>query len=353
MSILNFFKFIKEPFPESKHPDYIFAPRNYKRIVKNINVKLREKSGVSFLVGKEGMGKTFFIDLIGKQVSINDIFIKITAKKKNYDVFEDIAGLLNLKKGSADIIAGKLVEYQNKGKNVVLAIDDADNLSVEQIKKVENLFEINSNLRILFSVKSYIKFDKWLSENNIIFLNKTPSAIIRLSRFTYQDTKNFIKSLVKDAKIKVTNNTHFTKPAMYLIAFLSSGRVKNIYELCGLSLKEAYNEQTKIINIFHVLKSLKKSKLTPIKKVMKKTGIIIGAIFVGVLVLYFSVLYSNYLYKQKTLKVRQELEQNLSIKDVLEQERKKINQDPASGENKSNSSDEENSPKKPVANQNQ
>jgi type II secretory pathway predicted ATPase ExeA len=177
MSLEKHFGFINHPFPIEENAKFFYFSKKLRTDFERFLYTLRLESGIFYIIGAHATGRSYFLNALGKHISVNDLFIKLNPKQKGYSLISDICSILNLKEKTLETLNGYLKSVQKTGINVVIAIDSVKDINNEQLKILSELYRINNKIKILLLVEKYTKFYNRLKDNNINNLREKPVYI--------------------------------------------------------------------------------------------------------------------------------------------------------------------------------
>lgn len=255
MSYLEHFHFDKEPFP-THYFNYIYENKKQFKIINEISDSIRFNSGIYTVIGADGIGKTFILKQIQKNLSNNDLVVFISATEKT-DILKVISEQLSLqsKKGNVDDVFQLISKFHKKGQNIILIIDDMQELDKSQIRNLVSLMEVIEYLKVIASGNKQLK--KILKNKNFSVLKEKKVKSYKLSHFSFVSAMGYINSISVDA----LSLSQYRKVIGFIpravISFISNRNTSNINFITSEVIKDAYQnkqDKVKLKNIYNVAK---------------------------------------------------------------------------------------------------
>jgi general secretion pathway protein A len=247
----QFFGFTVKPFELLPDPDFLFPSRSHKRALTYLEYGIRERSGFILLTGEIGSGKTTIIRNLLKQKDEKVIVSKI------HNTRVDTGQLLALINedfglpvdGSDKIILLRdlndfLIRQYAVGKQPVLVIDEAQNLSedhLEEIRLLSNLEDGKAKLLQIILV-GQPELRRTLAAESLIQLRQRISINCQIHPLNRGETELYILHRMERAGNRTA--VAFHEEALELIFRTSRGipRLTNI--LCDYLLLTAFAAQS-------------------------------------------------------------------------------------------------------------
>lgn len=250
----EFYHFKENPFNITSDPDFIFSSQGHTEAFSHLIYGINHRKGIIVITGEIGTGKTTlcrtllnrldvktktalilnpsFSDLQLLQLILKDLGIRPTAKNK----FSLI-----------DTLNEFLILETNKGHNVVIIIDEAQNLKVkqlEQIRLLSNLETAKDKLLQIVLVGQPELLDK-LKLESLRQLNQRVAVRYHLLMLNRKEMEEYIYhrisiALSADAK----NKLKFTEKALDLIFENSKGTPRMVNVLCDRALLAGFALET-------------------------------------------------------------------------------------------------------------
>ncbi|MBW2606259.1 MAG: AAA family ATPase [Deltaproteobacteria bacterium] len=250
----NFFGFREGPFQLVPNPAYLFLSRSHEETMANLNYAIYQGEGFVEITGEVGTGKTTlcraFLEKIEKETEAAYIFNPKLDSMQLLKAINDEFGISSNKNTIKDLIDTLnifLMKKKASGKNVVLIIDEAQNLSnevLEQLRLLSNL-ETNKSKLLQIIMVGQPELKDMLDSNELRQLGQRINVSSHLLPLTAKETIEYIQHRIHIASRKP--GTKFTRLAFYFIYKFSRGIPRLINIVCDRSLLTAYSlDQHKI-----------------------------------------------------------------------------------------------------------
>jgi len=250
----NFFGFREGPFQLVPNPAYLFLSRSHEETMANLNYAIYQGEGFVEITGEVGTGKTTlcraFLEKIENETEAAYIFNPKLDSIQLLKAINDEFGINSDKKtikDLIDILNSFLMKKKASGKNVVLIIDEAQNLSdevLEQLRLLSNL-ETNQSKLLQIIMVGQPELKDMLDSHELRQLGQRINVSSHLLPLTTKETIEYIQHRIHIASRKP--GTKFTRFAFYFIYKFSRGIPRLINIVCDRSLLTAYSlDQHKI-----------------------------------------------------------------------------------------------------------
>ncbi|MEO7496408.1 MAG: AAA family ATPase [Massilia sp.] len=160
----HYFSLTQAPFSIAPDPRYLFMSERHREALAHLLYGIGSGGGFVLLTGEIGAGKTTvcrcFIEQIPPDCSLAYIFNpKLTVEELLLSICDEFgitlaapgAGAISVK-GYVDAINGYLLASHAQGKNNVLIIDEAQNLSADVLEQLRLLTNLETNERKLLQI---------------------------------------------------------------------------------------------------------------------------------------------------------------------------------------------------------
>ena len=250
----KFFGFREGPFQLVPNPAYLFLSRSHEETMANLNYAIYQGEGFVEITGEVGTGKTTlcraFLEKIENETEAAYIFNPKLDSIQLLKAINDEFGISSNKNTIKDLIDTLnifLMKKKASGKNVVLIIDEAQNLSnevLEQLRLLSNL-ETNQSKLLQIIMVGQPELKDMLDSHELRQLGQRINVSSHLLPLTAKETIEYIQHRIHIASRKP--GTKFTRLAFYFIYKFSRGIPRLINMVCDRSLLTAYSlDQHKI-----------------------------------------------------------------------------------------------------------
>lgn len=296
----KYFGFKERPFQLVPNPAYLFLSRSHEEAMAHLSYAVSQGDGFIAIIGEVGTGKTTlcraFIDSMEASGEIAYIFNpKLSAVELLESVCDEFAIPIRgakTTKALIDLLNRFFLEKKAAGRQVMLIIDEAQNLSrevLEQIRLLSNL-ETDTEKLIQIVLVGQPELDDMLAEKKLRQLSQRISLSCRLAPLTLQETEHYIQHRIRIAARK--NGIAFTASAYRKIHAYSQGIPRRIHIVCDRALLVAYVANREKISgdvVNHaILELTPREGLSRFRKIEKRKTILLGALLglaVGVLLM--------------------------------------------------------------------
>jgi general secretion pathway protein A len=243
------FKLRENPFSLTPDPKYLFLSRQHREALNHLIYGIKEKKGFIVVTGGIGTGKTTLSRalLSGMDPSVETalIFNSYLSDMELLEVINQefriaLTGVERTKRRYIDALNAFLMDNYRAGKNAVVLIDEAQNLSrnvLEQIRMLSNLeTETEKLLQIVLVGQPELR--DLLAQPSLRQLNERISVRYHLDALLEDDVPDYIVH-----RLTVAGNTghlSFADDAFGKIYDFSRGNPRRINILCDRALLIAY-----------------------------------------------------------------------------------------------------------------
>jgi general secretion pathway protein A len=246
---LSFFGMREQPFSITPDPKFLFLTQSHESAREALLYGIRAKKGFLLLTGEVGTGKTTLCrEIINEIEDDSAISVVLNPMLSTLGLLKTIVKDfgLSVQSNSIDDAIESLYVYllslQKQGKNAVLIIDEAQNLSTEALESVRLLSNLETDKEKLIQILliGQPELNETLSHHQLRQLNQRISIRAHLVRLTVHDIDVYIRHRLMIA------GTHgsivFEKSALKAIYKYSAGLPRLINKLCDRVLLAAFVE---------------------------------------------------------------------------------------------------------------
>ena len=256
MNYLDFFHFDNHPFTNDENINYFYPKKNFLKIIDEITKYCRFKSGIFTITGNSGTGKSIILNKILSSLKNNDFIIYTKADEKT-EILKVIAERLNFDSKNISNIVIKLSYIHANGKNVILAIDNAENLSKDELISLNSLIQVLPNLRVILCGQKSLY--KKINLSSISPIKKHIIKNYKLKHFSFITAVKYISFMEKDALALSQYKRVISKPSVFLISLIANRNIENLNIIAEKSLINAFVNQKEKVGIKNVFTTIKEN----------------------------------------------------------------------------------------------
>ena len=253
----KYFGLHQKPFSITPDPAFSFPSASHKDGLSSLRFGIRERMGFIVLTGEVGIGKTFLIRSLLRELG-GDVkrALILNPVMEPDEIFEAILRDLDVPFNETDGIGAKmetfvqfLLKEYNEGRWVVVIIDESQNLTPDALERLRLLTNLETNtsklLQIIFVGQP--ELNDVLSLPSIRQLEQRVTVRHQLATFTTEETFEYIKHRLNVAggtSLKV----EFDAAAAKIIHKASGGIPRLIGILCEYALLIAFTQEKRVVN---------------------------------------------------------------------------------------------------------
>jgi len=158
---IKYFGLTEEPFSIAANPRFLYMSTRHREALAHLLYGIRSDSGFVLLTGEVGTGKTTVCRCLLEQLPANtDVAFILNPKVSVIELLSSICDELGIAypghdqsvKTFVDAINRHLLEHHAEGRNTVVIIDEAQNLSVDVLEQLRLLTNLETNERKLMRI---------------------------------------------------------------------------------------------------------------------------------------------------------------------------------------------------------
>lgn len=253
----SFFGLRENPFNLSPDPRYLFLSDRHREALNHLIYGITERKGFVVLTGGIGTGKTTLCRslLASLDGSVESALIFNAAMTEpelletiNQEFHIPVNPVENSKKRCTDALNGFLLKSYGEGRNVVLLIDEAQNLShgmLEQLRLISNL-ETEREKLIQMVLIGQPELQKMLLSPSLKQLSERITVRYDLGPLSGDDVELYIRHRLAVAGGE--DRAFFSRPACRLVYRHSQGIPRRINAICDRAMLIAYTRDTEAID---------------------------------------------------------------------------------------------------------
>ena len=247
----HYFQLKQSPFSIAPDPRYLFMSERHREALAHLLYGVGSGGGFVLLTGEIGAGKTTvcrcFMEQIPENCQLAYIFNpKLSVEELLLSICEEfriaVAPGVASVKGYVDAINAHLLASHAQGKNNVLIIDEAQNLSAAVLEQLRLLTNLETSERKLLQIIliGQPELRAMLARPELEQLAQRVIARYHLGSLTEDETASYVRHRL--AVAGSTAQTPFAPRLMATIHALSKGVPRRINLLCDRALLGAYVE---------------------------------------------------------------------------------------------------------------
>ena len=253
----KFFGLAESPFNLTPDSRFLYLSEKHREALANLIYGVRERKGFITLTGEIGSGKTTLCraltnELDSENTRLAIIFNSYLSEIELLQTINEDLGIpyqFNSRKDLISELNQYLLEENQKGHNVVLIIDEAQNLSIqvlEQIRMLSNLETETDKLIQIVLMGQPELLDK-LARPELEQLNQRITVRYHIKPLDKKDVEYYIRHRLNVARAQI--DIDFTPEALKLIYEYTGGVPRKINVLCDRCLLAAYAKVTYTIDL--------------------------------------------------------------------------------------------------------
>ena len=247
---LDYYGLTEAPFDITPNPRFLFYSAKHREAYNHLLYGIRERKGFVQLTGEVGAGKTTLCRALLSQLDSNfstalilnpilnaDELVKAIATEFGLDVF----GLDRLDTVAA--INNFLLWQIEQGKDAVLIIDEAQNLTeelLEQVRLLSNL-ELDNRKLLQIVLMGQPELRDRLNSPNLRQLRQRITVRYHLAPLTQAEISQYIQHRLEISGAK--GAPRFTRPALWRIHHYTGGIPRLVNAVCDKALLAGYVNQ--------------------------------------------------------------------------------------------------------------
>ncbi len=272
----SFYNLAEKPFQISTDPKFLWLGEKHKEALAILKYGVLDNKGFLLITGDVGTGKTTLINELTRSFGEDVIYAAIRDPGLNHlDFFKYIAHVFSFNKDFNDKgeflvhFSRFLMKAYQKGKTVVLIIDEAqllDQKLLEQIRLLSNIEKEQRKLINIFFVGQN-EFNNILLEHQNRALRQRITINYNIDSLDLDETTKYIKH-----RLEIAGSTYmiFNSDAVKKIFSFSDGYPRLINVVCDHAMLTGYVKGAKKIGASIIKECIKELSLPKEKKIKKE-----------------------------------------------------------------------------------
>ncbi len=261
----EFYNFLQQPFNITSDPEFFFPSQRHEEAFSHLVYGIEQRKGILVITGEIGTGKTTLCRSLLSRLKTN---IKTALVLNPYFselqllqfIAKDlgIAGNFRNKLSLISALNNFLIEQTTLGNNVVLIIDEAQNLKINQLEQIRLLSNLETEKEKLLQIIliGQPELQQKLKLPALRQLTQRVAVRYHILPLDKSDVGNYVAHRIKiasgfgpDEEISPNQvNVHFTDRAIEIIFGHSQGTPRTINILCDRALLLGFVTGTHIID---------------------------------------------------------------------------------------------------------
>ncbi|MBS1226947.1 MAG: peptidoglycan-binding protein [Proteobacteria bacterium] len=255
---LDFFGLSSSPFSIAPDPNFLYLTEKHQEALAHLEYSTAQKGGFVLLTGEIGTGKTtlcrHFLKAVPEQYQTAFIFNpKISSEELLATICDEFTiarpdGVASVKQ-LTDLINGRLLEIHAAGKNALLVIDEAQNLSLEVLEQVRLLTNLETTEHKLLQIVliGQPQLRTLLRREELRQLAQRIVARYHLEPLSAAETERYIGHRLLTAGSAAAGEL-FPAASLRAIHRITQGVPRLINVLCDRALLGAYVENSRVVS---------------------------------------------------------------------------------------------------------
>lgn len=267
-----------KPFSLIPDPEFLYLSTQHSVAYHTLEYGLLEQAGITVVTGEVGAGKTTLLRHMLNQHDEDNLVIGLMANTQEdtgKELMKWVAlafdmGHTDHKVSLAQAFQRFLIRNYADGKDTVLIVDEAQNLTVRALEELRLLNNINANKDELLKIVlvGQPELLKLLTRRELSQFAQRVTLEFHLKSLSVLDTMHYIAHRLKVAG---TTEEIFDKAAMYTIFYLTGGVPRLVNTLCDFSLLYGYSQNKNKLGAADVLEVVKDRRIGIVNKYASST----------------------------------------------------------------------------------
>lgn len=264
----SFYGLSEMPFNITPDPKFLYLSPTHLEALQHLKYGVQEKKGFIVLVGEVGCGKTTlcrrFLNELDHEHYDTALILnpRITETEMLRAILTEL-GETHLGQGHHDLaaqISRVLLGRIEHGRNIVLIIDEAQNLSFEVLEQIRLLSNLETDKQKLLQIVllGQPELKNLLAQDRLRQLRQRILVHYQLKPLTLFDTDHYIQHRLTLAG--ASGRPFLTQAALKLIHRASKGVPRVINNLCDKALLSAFIRDSDEVNYWDVRRAIREVK---------------------------------------------------------------------------------------------
>jgi general secretion pathway protein A len=255
----DFYQFRENPFNITADPNFFFSSKHHQQALSSLIYGIEQRKGLLLISGEVGTGKTTLIRSILNRLSSNvKSALILNPKFSEIQLLQMIShdlGITTTSKNKYSLVQALndfLINEANKGNNTALLIDEAQNLTINQLEQIRLLSNLETEKQKLLQIVlvGQPELQEKLQLPKLRQLRQRIAMHFCLKPLEKADMNDYINfRILKAAHTpEAAHKIKFSELAIEKIYLYTKGFPRTINMLCDLSLLASFVDETYHIN---------------------------------------------------------------------------------------------------------
>ena len=205
----SYFGFTELPFSIAPNPAYLFMSSHHREAMAHLLFGVREGGGFVQLTGEVGTGKTTLCRRLLSELPDNvDVALILNPRINELELMQSVCDELRINyessatvKNLLDHLNSYLLDAHAKGRNTVLIIDEAQNLSFDVLEQVRLLTNLETSQKKLLQIilVGQTELREMLSQKSLRQLSQRITARYHLKPLDRRDLREYLVFRLKQS----------------------------------------------------------------------------------------------------------------------------------------------------------
>jgi len=261
----RFYGFTEMPFNITPDPRFLYLSPTHQEALQHLKFGVHERKGFIALIGEVGCGKTticrrFLNELDPARFDTALILNPRVTETQMLKAILTELGETKLARSQSDLVAQMnrvLLERINRGRDIVLIIDEAQNLSFEVLEQIRLLSNLETDKQKLLQIvlMGQPELKEILAREELRQLRQRILVHYELNPLSFADTRHYIQHRLTLAG--GSGRPTFTTWALRAIHGASKGIPRVVNNLCDKSMLAAFIHESDEVNYWHVRRAIR------------------------------------------------------------------------------------------------
>jgi general secretion pathway protein A len=261
----SYYGFKEMPFNITPDPKFLYLSPTHQEALQHLKFGIREKKGFIVLIGEVGCGKTTICRRFLNELdpARYDTALILNPRVTETQMLKAILGELGetkIARSQADLVSQMnrvLLERIARGRDIVLIIDEAQNLSFEVLEQVRLLSNLETDKQKLLQIvlMGQPELKAVLAREELRQLRQRILVHYELNTLSYRDMIHYIQHRLTLAG--GTGRPAFTQWALRSIHKASRGIPRVVNNLCDKSILSAFIRESDEVNFWDARRAIR------------------------------------------------------------------------------------------------